>query len=216
MILPIIRHRMTERDVTNVKRVLAIAMILGLIRPVVWAAEPSVRTSATVPNPPAGSDAGDHRNEARTDDGLRLLITLASNAPTVFLPGQAIPMEVELLNVSKARAYLVVKPGQSVSLLGKGAFANGVDGTWTYPRAETVKLRAGYTPSTWKDIGTVWSAWVEVKVEPPLTVECVPLALDGPSVHNGKIVWDDRGDIYFADVQADRSVRDKAADRLSE
>jgi hypothetical protein len=34
------------------------------------------------------------------------------------------------------------------------------------------------------------------------------LRLDGPSVHNGKIVWGDHGDIYFADVQADRSVRD--------
>jgi len=63
-------------------------------------------------------------------------------------------------------ARLDLQPGQSVSLLGKGTFANGLDGSWTYPRAGTVKVRAGYTPSTWKDIGTVWSNWGEVKVEP--------------------------------------------------
>ncbi|MCY2929443.1 MAG: HEAT repeat domain-containing protein [Planctomycetota bacterium] len=64
-------------------------------------------------------------------------------------------------------ARMDLQPGRSAPLLGAGEFANGLDGSWTYPRAGTVKLRAGYTPSTWKDIGTVWSDWVEVKVEPP-------------------------------------------------
>ena len=73
-------------------------------------------------------------------------------------------------------ATMDIQPGQSVSLLGKGAFANGLDGSWTYPRAEAVKLRAGYTPSTWKDIGTVWSDWVEVTVDP---TNVPPASLDG-------------------------------------
>ncbi|MCY2930744.1 MAG: HEAT repeat domain-containing protein, partial [Planctomycetota bacterium] len=66
-------------------------------------------------------------------------------------------------------ARMDLQPGRSVSLLGAGEFANGLDGSWTYPRAGTLKLRAGYTPSTWKDIGTVWSDWVNVKVEPANT-----------------------------------------------
>ena len=60
----------------------------------------------------------------------------------------------------------------------------------------------------------------------PATQPDVPLAAASDDVHAGPVPQritndeffqrDDHGDIYFADVQADRSVRDKAADRLSE
>jgi hypothetical protein len=60
----------------------------------------------------------------------------------------------------------------------------------------------------------------------PATQPDVPLAAVSDDVHAGPVPqritndeffqWGDHGDIYFADVQADRSVRDKAADRLNE
>ncbi|MEI7835391.1 MAG: hypothetical protein WCK05_03170 [Planctomycetota bacterium] len=77
-------------------------------------------------------------------------------------------------------ARMDLQPGRSAPLLGAGEFANGLDGSWTYPRAGTVKLRAGYTPSTWKDVGTVWSDWVDVKVEPAKT----PSPSPSPALQN--------------------------------
>jgi hypothetical protein len=58
----------------------------------------------------------------------------------------------------------VLKPGEAVPLLGRGDFANGLDGTWTYPQAGTVRLRAAYTTTTWKPGADIKSDWVEVRV----------------------------------------------------
>jgi hypothetical protein len=57
-----------------------------------------------------------------------------------------------------------LKPGESAALLGKGELAN-LDGTWTYPKAGVVRVRAVYRASTWKAGPTIRSKWVEVKVE---------------------------------------------------
>lgn len=92
MILPVIRHPRTERGVLAVKSVIALAVILGLTSPVL-AANPLGKPS----------------------DGLRLQATLGTNAPAVFLPGQTIPLDVQLVNVSKAQAYPVVKSGDGWS-----------------------------------------------------------------------------------------------------
>jgi hypothetical protein len=58
-----------------------------------------------------------------------------------------------------------VKPGESVPLLGPGEFANGMDGTWTYPKEGKVRLRAVFLvplePWHW---ARIQSEWVEVRV----------------------------------------------------
>lgn len=58
-----------------------------------------------------------------------------------------------------------VKPGEAVPLLGSSEFANGLDGTWVYPKEGKVRLRAGFTPTTWKGMTRILSEWVEVRVE---------------------------------------------------
>lgn len=65
---------------------------------------------------------------------------------------------------SHAKENVAVKPGEEVSLLGKGDFANGMDGFWVYPKKETVWLRAGYERRSREYAPTVWSEWVEVQV----------------------------------------------------
>jgi hypothetical protein len=59
----------------------------------------------------------------------------------------------------------VLKPGQKTSLFGRGPLANGLDGSWSYPIPDTVRLRAIYRRSTWKPASVIKSSWVEVKVE---------------------------------------------------
>jgi hypothetical protein len=59
----------------------------------------------------------------------------------------------------------VLKPGERVPVLGKGEFANGLDGSWEYPQAETVRVRAVYRTSTWKAGAVIRSRWVTVRVE---------------------------------------------------
>jgi len=57
-----------------------------------------------------------------------------------------------------------LEPRESVSLLGPSEFANGMDGTWEYPVADIVKVRAIYHRSTWKPSAMIASEWVDVKV----------------------------------------------------
>lgn len=58
-----------------------------------------------------------------------------------------------------------LQPGEEVPLIGPGEFPNGMDGTWTYPKAGRVRVRAVYTSSTWTNGPTVRSDWAEVRVE---------------------------------------------------
>lgn len=60
-----------------------------------------------------------------------------------------------------------LKPGEAAPLLGSGEFANGLDGTWEYPKEGKVKLRAAFMPTTWEGNGSsrILSEWVEVPVE---------------------------------------------------
>jgi hypothetical protein len=62
-------------------------------------------------------------------------------------------------------AARALKPGEAVPLLGPGAFANGLDGTWEYPVPGTVRVRAVYTTTTWKPGASIRSEWAEVRVE---------------------------------------------------
>lgn len=67
---------------------------------------------------------------------------------------------------STSGIHRMIKPGQAITILGPGEFANGLDGTWEYPVEDTVKLRAVYTTSTWKPGGArIQSDWVDLKVE---------------------------------------------------
>lgn len=59
----------------------------------------------------------------------------------------------------------VLQPGEVVPVLGPGDFANGLDGGWTHPRAERVRVRVVYTTATWDRGSRIASEWVEVVVE---------------------------------------------------
>jgi hypothetical protein len=58
----------------------------------------------------------------------------------------------------------MLRAGEEIPLLGDHEFANGLDGNWEYPQRETVKLRAGFMTTTWKNSPLIWSDWVEVQV----------------------------------------------------
>ncbi|WP_149113358.1 hypothetical protein [Limnoglobus roseus] len=60
----------------------------------------------------------------------------------------------------------MLQPGEGVALVGQGEFANGLDGTWEYPVAERVLVRAVYITSTWNHGARIFSDWVHVSVEP--------------------------------------------------
>jgi hypothetical protein len=55
-----------------------------------------------------------------------------------------------------------LKAGEALPLLGATEFANGLDGTWEYPEAGKVLLRAAYSTSA---RASIQSDWVEVRVE---------------------------------------------------
>ena len=56
-------------------------------------------------------------------------------------------------------------PGESVSLLGDGEFANGIDGTWQCRSVGKVRMRAVYITRTWKRGAAIKSDWVEIDVK---------------------------------------------------
>ena len=59
----------------------------------------------------------------------------------------------------------MLKPGDTVSLLGPDKFANGLDGTWIYPAEDIVKVRAVYGNRACKPGASIQSDWVKVRVE---------------------------------------------------
>lgn len=59
----------------------------------------------------------------------------------------------------------IIKPKETLSLLGDDRFANGVDGNCTSSQPGTVKVRAVYRLSTLKPAPIVKSDWVEVKAK---------------------------------------------------
>ncbi len=93
--------------------------------------------------------------------------TLAADA-RVMLETDSKFTNWQLLLTEETAAYGVtrtLKPGEVVPLLGPGEFANGMDGTWEYPEKGLVRVRAVYTPTTWKPGPRIQSEWVEVRVE---------------------------------------------------
>jgi hypothetical protein len=59
---------------------------------------------------------------------------------------------------------IALKPNEKIAVLGPGIFANDLDGTWEYPVADTIKVRASFHVSTWRPAPVIQSNWVEIKV----------------------------------------------------
>jgi hypothetical protein len=69
-----------------------------------------------------------------------------------------------MIGKKQAAVTRALKPGEAAALLGAGELANGFDGTWTYPVADTVRVRAVYHRSTWKPASVIKSEWVKIRV----------------------------------------------------